>query len=121
MLAGTLQTGITRRIAVRQRRERMCPSALRLLRVVTTKHAIEEAARFAGRPPSLFANLVPSPSQVASTTLAHRSTTPARQFAKARPRVNGRPWPRLIVLDRTRPHRASLHPANTQTFHHGKG
>ena len=41
MLAGPIQTWITRRIAVRQRLERMCTSYLLFLMVVTTKHALE--------------------------------------------------------------------------------
>ncbi len=46
MLAGTIQTWITRRIAVRQRLERICTSYLLFLMVVTTKQSLEEAARF---------------------------------------------------------------------------
>jgi hypothetical protein len=41
MLAGTLQTWITRHIAVRQRLERICTSYLLFLMVVTTKHSLE--------------------------------------------------------------------------------
>ena len=52
MLTGTLQTWITRQIAVRQRLERVCTSYLLLLMVVTTKHSLQEAARFSGLHPS---------------------------------------------------------------------
>jgi hypothetical protein len=48
MLAGTLQTWITRRISVRQRLERVCTSYLLFLMVAATKHSLEEAARFSG-------------------------------------------------------------------------
>jgi hypothetical protein len=48
MRARTLQTWIARHIAVRQRLERVCTSYLLFLMVVTTKHSLEEAARFAG-------------------------------------------------------------------------
>ena len=54
MLAGTIQTWITRRIAVRQRLARICTSDLLFLMVVTTKHSLEEAARFSGLHKSLL-------------------------------------------------------------------
>jgi len=53
MLTGTLQTWITRQIAVRQRLERVCTSSLLLLMVVTTTHSLQEAARFSGLHPSI--------------------------------------------------------------------
>jgi hypothetical protein len=121
MLAGTIQTWIKRRIAVRQRLERMCTSYLLFLMVVTTKHSLKEAARFSGLHPSLFSKLLTSHSKVAITTLENLSKTQARQFAKALKRVNGLPWKILILIDSTLQHRASLHPENTHTFNHGKG
>jgi len=121
MLAGTIQTWITRRIAVRQRLARICTSSLLLLMVVTTTHALEEAARFSGLPQSLFSQLLQSHAKVATTTLERLSTTQARQFAKALARRHGLPWKSLIILDSTRQHRARLHPENAQTFKHGKG
>ena len=121
MLAGTIQTWITRQIAVRQRLERICTSYLLCLMVVTTKHAIEEAARFAGRHKSLFAKLLQSHSRVAITTLESLSKTPAQQCAKALARRNGLPWKSGLIIDRTLQHRASVHPENAKTFHHGKG
>src|SRR5438093_10920407 len=69
MLAGTIQTWITRRIAVRQRLARMCTSDLLFLLVVTTKPSLEEAARFSGLHTSLFSKLLQSHSKVATTTL----------------------------------------------------
>ena len=121
MLAGTLQTWITRRISVRQRLERVCTSYLLFLMVVTTKHSLEQAARFSGLHQSLFSNMVPSPSKGAITTLESLSNTQARQWAKGLPRGNGLPWKIGILIDSTRQHRASLHPENAKTFNHGKG
>ena len=121
MLAGTVQTWITRRIAVRQRLERICTSYLLFLMVVTTKHALEEAARFSRLHKSLFSRMLQSHAKVAITTLESLSKTQARQFAKALKRVNGLPWKILILIDSTLQHRASLHPENTKTFNHGKG
>jgi hypothetical protein len=108
-------------MAVRQRLERVCTGSLLFLMVATTKHSLTEAARFAGLHPSLFANLWHAHAQVAITTLEHLSKTPARQVAKALPRVHGLPWKIVIFIDATLQHRASLHPDNTQTFNHGKG
>ena len=65
MLAGTIQTWITRRIAVRQRLERICTRYLLFLMVVTTKHSLAEAARFSRVHKSLFSSMLHSPSQVA--------------------------------------------------------
>jgi len=121
MLAGTIQTWIKRRIAVRQRLERICTSYLLFLMVVTTKHSLEEAARFSGLHNSLFSNLLQSHAKVAITTLENLSKTQARQFAKTLARVNGLPWKILILIDSTLQHRASLHPENAKTFNHGKG
>jgi DDE family transposase len=121
MLAGTIQTWIKRRIAVRQRLARICTSYLLFLMVVTTKHSLEEAARFSGLHKSLFSKLLKSHSKVATTTLERLSKTQARQFAKALARRNGLPWKSLIIIDSTLQHRASLHPENAQTFNHGKG
>ena len=121
MLAGPIQTWIKHRIAVRQRLARICTSYLLFLMVVTTKHSLEEAARFSRLHKSLFSGMLPSHSKVAITTLENLSKTQARQFAKALARVNGLPWKILILIDSTLQHRASLHPENTQTFNHGKG
>jgi hypothetical protein len=121
MLAGTLQTWITRQLAVHQRLERICASSLLFLMVATTKHSLKEAARFSGLHPSLFSKLLQSHSKVAITTLEHLSKTQARQFAKALPRVKGLPWKIMILIASTLQHRASLHPENAKTFHHGQG
>jgi hypothetical protein len=121
MLAGTLQTWIPRHIAVRQRLERMCTSYLLFLMVVTTKHSLEEAARFSRLHKSLFSKMLQSHSKVAIATLESLSTTQARQFSKVLQRVNGLPWKIVIIIDSTLQHRASLHPENAKTFNHGKG
>ena len=73
MLAGTLQTWITRRISVRQRLERVCTSYLLFLMVAATKHSLEEAARFSGLHKSLFSHLLKSHAKVAITTLENVS------------------------------------------------
>ena len=48
MQTPTLQIWIARRIAIRQRLERLCTSYLLFLMVVTQRHSLEEAARFSG-------------------------------------------------------------------------
>jgi len=121
MLAGTLQTWIKRHIAVRQRLERMCTSSLLFLMVVTTQHALEEAARFSGLHTSLFSKMLKAHSKVAITTLESLSKTQARQCSKTLQRLNGLPWNIVIIIDSTLQHRASLHPENAKTFNHGKG
>ncbi len=121
MLAGTLQTWITRRISVRQRLERVCTSYLLFLMVVTTKHSLEQAARFSGLHKSLFSKMLQSHSKVAITTLESLSKIQARQFSQVLQRVNGLPWKIVIIIDSTLQHRASLHPENAKTFNHGKG
>ena len=121
MLAGTIQTWITRRIAVRQRLERICTSYLLFLMVVTTKQSLEEAARFSSVHKSLFSSMLQSPSQVAMTTLERLSNTQARQCAKALARRNGLPGKIVIIIDRTLQPRASLYPENAKTFNHGQG
>src|SRR5207249_3296064 len=100
---------------------RICTSYLLFLMVVTTKHSLEEAARFSGLHQSLFSKLLKSHSRVAVTTLESLSKTQARQFAKALARRNGLPWKIVIIIDSTLQHRASLHPDNAKTFNHGKG
>jgi hypothetical protein len=121
MLAGTLQTWIKRHIAVRQRLGRVCTGYLLFLMVVTTKHSLQEAARFSGLHPSLFSQMLQAHARVAITTLESLSKTQARQFAKPLERVKGLPWKIVILIDSTLQHRASLHPENAKTFNHGKG
>src|SRR3989442_1398602 len=101
--------------------ERVCTSYLLFLMVVTTKHSLEQAARFSGLHTSLFSKLLQSHSKVAITTLEHLSKTQSRQFAKALQRLDGLPWKIVILIDSTLQHRASLHQENAKTFNHGKG
>src|SRR4029434_9014353 len=105
MLTGTLHTWVKRQIAVRQRLERVCTSSLLFLMVVTTKHSLQEAARFAGLHPSLLAQMLQSHAKVAITTLESLSKTQARQFAKTLTRVHGLPWNIVIIIDSTLQHR----------------
>src|SRR5262245_31579644 len=121
MLASPLQTWLTRHLSVRQRLERICTSYLLFLMVVTTKHSLEEAARFARVHKSLFSRMLQSHSTVAIATLESLSKTQARQISKMLQRVNGPPWKIVIIIDSTLQHRASLHPENAKTFNHGKG
>ena len=116
MLAGPLQTWLTRHLSVRQRLERICTSYLLFLMVVTTKHSLEEAARFASVHKSL-SRMLQSHSTVAIATLESLSKTQARQFFKMLQRVNGLPWKIVIIIDST----LHLHPENAKTFNHGKG
>ncbi len=121
MLAGPLQTWLTRHLAVRQRLERICTSSLLFLMVVPTKHSLEEAAQCASMHTSLFSSMLQSHSAVAIATLEGLSKTQARQFSKMLHRGNGLPWKIVISIDSTLQHRASLHPENAKTFNHGKG
>jgi hypothetical protein len=121
MPAGTLQTWIKRHLSVRQRLERICTSYLLFLMVVTTKHSLEEAARFSSVHKSLFSRMLQAHSKVAITTLERLSKTQARRFAKTLARLNGLPWKIVIIIDSTLQHRASLYPENAKTFNHGKG
>ena len=82
MLAGTIQTWIKRRIAVRQRLARICTRYLLFLMVVTTKHSLEEAARFSGLHQSLLSNLLKAHSKGATTTLERLAKTHARQLPR---------------------------------------
>src|SRR5216683_4727962 len=121
MRARTLQTWIARRIGVRRRLERVCTSYLLFLMVVTTKHSLEEAARFSGRHKSQFSKMLKAHSKVAVSTLESLSKKQARQGAQARQKLHELPWAIAIVVDSTLQHRASLHPENAKTFNHGQG
>jgi hypothetical protein len=121
MLAAPLPTWIKRQIAVRQRLERVCTSYLLFLLVVTTKHSLQEAARFSGLPPSLFSKMLQAHAKGALMTLESLSKTQARQCAKRLERLNGLPWKIVLIIDSPLQHRASLHPENANTVNHGKG
>ncbi len=121
MRARTLQTWIARRIGVRRRLERVCTSYLLFLMVVTTKHSLEEAARFSGLHKSQFAKMLKAHSNVAVYTLESLSKKQAKHVATARQKLKELPWDIAIVVDSTLQHRASLHPENAKTFNHGQG
>jgi hypothetical protein len=121
MRVRTLQTWIARRIGVRRRLERVCSSYLLFLMVVTTKHSLEEAARFSGLHKSQFSKMLKAHSKVAVYTLESLSKKQAKHVSKVRQKLKELPWNMAIVVDSTLQHRASLHPANTKTFNHGQG
>jgi hypothetical protein len=89
--------------------------------VATTKHSLEEAARFSGLHKSQFSKMLKAHSHVAVSTLESLSKKQAKQVAKARQKLTELPWKIAIVVDSTLQHRASLHPENTKTFNHGQG
>jgi Transposase DDE domain len=89
--------------------------------VVTTKHSLEEAARFSGLHKSQFSKMLKAHSHVAVYTLESLSKKQAKQVAKARQKLKELPWDIAIIVDSTLQHRASLHPENAKTFNHGKG
>jgi hypothetical protein len=89
--------------------------------VVTTKHSLEEAARFSGLHTSPFSKMLKAPSKVAVYTLASLSKQQAKHVAQAWQKLKELPWKIAMVVDRTLQHRASLHPANAKTFNHGPG
>lgn len=121
MQTRTLQSWIARRIAIRQRLERICTSYLLFLMVVTQKHSLEEAARFAGRHKSQFSKMLQAHSPVAISTLERLSKKQAKQLAKPLHALQGLPWKVAIIIDSTLQQRASLHPDNAKKFNHGKG
>jgi len=89
--------------------------------VVTTKHTLEEAARFSGLHKSLFSKMLQSHAKVAMSTLDNLSKTQARHLAKSLHALQGLPWKIAILMDSTLQHRASLHPENAKKFNHGQG
>jgi hypothetical protein len=121
MHAHALHTWIARRICVRQRLQRVCVSYLLFLMVVRRKHALEDAARFAGLTKSLFSKLLKYHANIAIYTLQDLSKTQARQFSKTLQSLKGLPWKIALLIASTLQQRASLHPENAKTFNHGKG
>ena len=121
MRVQTMQTWIARHILVRLRLENVCTSYLLFLMVVTTKHSLEEAARFSGLHKSQFSKMLKAHSNVAVYTLESLSKKQAKQVAKARQKLKELPWNMAIIVDSTLQRRASLHPANAKTFNHGQG
>ena len=121
MQARTMQTWIARRMAIRQRLERVCTSYLLFLMVVTKKHSLEQAARFSGLHKSQFCKMLQSHSKVAISTVESLSKKQAKQFSQPLQNLKGLPWKMAIVVDSTLQRRASLHPENAKKFNHGKG
>lgn len=121
MPADTLHTWIARHIRVRQRLERVCASYLLFLMVVTTKHSLEEAARFCSLHTSQFSKLLKSHHNVAVYTLESLSKKQAKRISKALHKLKELPWQIVIIVDSTLQHRASLHAENAKTFNHGQG
>ena len=121
MRAQTVQTWIIRHILVRRRLEHVCMSYLLFLMVATTRHSLEEAARFAGLHNSQFSKMLKAHRKVAVSTLERLSKHQAKRLAKARHKLHELPWAIAIIVDSTLQHRASLHPENAQTFNHGQG
>jgi hypothetical protein len=121
MRAQTVQTWIARHILVRRRLANICTSYLLFLMVVTTKHSLEEAARFSGRHKSQFSKMLKAHSRVAVSTLESLSKKQAKQVSKARQKLKELPWTIAIIVDSTLQRRASLHPENAKTFNHGHG
>jgi AraC-like DNA-binding protein len=121
MRAQTVQTWIIRHILVRRRLEHVCMSYLLFLMVATTRHSLEEAARFAGLHKSQFSKMLKAHRKVAVSTLERLSKHQAKRLAKARHKLHELPWAIAIIVDSTLQHRASLHPENAKTFNHGQG
>ncbi len=121
MPAYTLHTWIARRIGVRQRLERVCASYLLFLMVVTTKHSLEEAARFSGLHKSQFSKMLKFHRNVAVYTLESLSKKQAKQVSKSLQSLKGLPWKIAILIDSTLQNRSSLHPENAKRFNHGQG
>jgi hypothetical protein len=99
MQTRTLQTWIARRITIRHRLERVCTRYLLFLMVMTQKHSLEEAARFAGLHKAQFCKLLKYHSNVAISTLEGLSKKQAKQFAKPRQALKGLPWKIAIITD----------------------
>jgi hypothetical protein len=89
--------------------------------VVTTKHSLEEAARFSRRHTSQFSQVLQDHSNVAISTLESLSKQQATHVAKARQKCKGLPWNIALIVESTLQHRASLHPENAKRFNHGNG
>src|SRR3989337_1034167 len=79
----TLRAWIARQINVRQRLERVCACYLLFLMVVTTKHTLEEAARFSGLHKSQFSNLLKYHHNIAVYTLESLSKQQAKRLPKS--------------------------------------
>jgi hypothetical protein len=89
--------------------------------VVTTKHSLEEAARFSGLHKSQFSKMLKSHGNIAVYTLDSLSKRQAKQLSKSLQGLKGLPWKIAIIIDSTLQNRSSLHPENSKRFNHGQG
>lgn len=121
MPAYTLYTWIARHVGIRPRLERVCVHYLLFLMVATTKHSLEEAARFSAMNKSQFSKFLKFHHQTSVYTLQSLSKTQARRLAKVLKPSPGLPWKMVVIIDATLQSRSSLHPKNAQRFNHGKG
>ena len=97
----TLHTWIARQLRVRQRLQQVCASYLLFLMVVTTKHTLEEAARFSGLHKSQFSNLLKYHPNIAVYTLESLSKQQAKRLAKSLQPLKSLPW-RIVLIIGTR-------------------
>ena len=121
MPAYTLYTWIARHIGIRPRLERVCVHYLLFLMVATTKHSLEEAARFSAMNKSQFSKFLKSHHQTSVYTLESLSKTQVRRLSKVLKPSQGLPWKIVVIIDATLQSRSSLHPKNAQRFNHGQG
>lgn len=121
MPAYTLYTWIARHIGIRPRLERVCVYYLLFLMVTTTKHSLEEAARFSAMNKSKFSKFLKIHHQTSIYTLHNLSKTQARRLSKTLRACKGLPWKIVMIIDATLQNRSSLHPKNSQRFNHGQG
>ena len=121
MPAYTLYTWIARHVAIRPRLERVCVYYLLFLMVATTKHSLEEAARFSRLHKSQFSKMLKFHSNTAVYTLEDLSKQQAKRLSKSLQAFKGIPFNIAILIDSTLQHRSSLHPENSKRFNHGKG
>ncbi len=121
MPAYTLHTWIARQISVRQRLERVCACYLLFLMVVTTKHSLEEAARFSRLHKSQFSKMLKFHHNIAVSTLESLSKHQAKRVSQSLHALKGLPWKIAIIIDSTLQHRSSLHPENSKRLNHGQG
>jgi len=121
MPAYTLYTWIARHIGIRPRLERVCVSYLLFLMVTTTKHSLEEAARFSAMNKSQFSKYLKVHHQTSVYTLESLSKTQTRRLSKSLRACKGLPWKIVIIIDATLQSRSSLRPENAKRFNHGQG
>jgi hypothetical protein len=119
--AYTLYTWIARHIGIRPRLERVCVYYLLFLMVTTTKHSLEEAARFSAMHKSQFSKFLKMHHSTSVYTLESLSKTQARRLSKSLKACQGLPWKIVVIIDATLQNRSSLGPKNAQRFNHGQG